>query len=118
MLALKFKSPELASNWKLVVDRVQEEAVAPSPTKEPSSSTTTSKVEEVEPQAVTLADFAKSQKAGKWSCEACLTTNPDTKVLCCSSSCSSSSCSSYTLSCSSSPPPDPVRGLRGRQARL
>ena len=80
VLALKFKNPELASNWKLVVDKVQEEAVAPSPTKEPSPAATAAKVEEVQAKGATLADFAKTQKAGKWTCDACLTTNPETKV--------------------------------------
>ena len=47
-----------------------------------ASSPVKPKTESSKPAPASLAAFAASQKSGKWTCDACLTTNPDVKIQC------------------------------------
>ena len=82
LFALRFKTCETASNFKAVVDKCQSEC-SDSPTKT-TAVQQGAKVEETKKASggSSLAQFAAAQKSGKWSCSACLTTNPDTALQC------------------------------------
>ena len=81
LLAVRFKTAELANDWKKVVDDCQAKLVE-SPVK--NTPKLESKVTEVKPTTggQTLAQFAASQKAGCWECDACLTRNDNSKIQC------------------------------------
>ena len=79
LLALRFKTCETAAAWKAVVDKVQAEASTETPKEEKKEQG--SKVEETG-KGVSLAQFASAQKAGKWECGACLTSNPEERIQC------------------------------------
>ena len=81
LFALRFKTCETASKWKAVVDKVQAE-VSTDSKKEEEGKEQGSKVEETAGKGVTLAQFASAQKAGKWECGACLTSNPKERIQC------------------------------------
>ena len=80
LFALRFKTAELANDWKKVVDDCQAKLVD-SPVKG-------SKVEETKPAASnktagnSLAQFAAAQKAASWECPACLTRNDNSRIQC------------------------------------
>ncbi len=89
LFALKFKTAEMAANWKKVVDTCKKELTE----KPPKAVAEGTKVEEVpvkngakktdESKAVgTLAQFAAAQKASSWECSGCLTRNDNTKIQC------------------------------------
>jgi E3 SUMO-protein ligase RanBP2 len=94
LFALKFKTAEMAGNWKSVVDQCQKElaAMPPSPKKsDETTSATGTKVEEIAAMTktaatggstTTLAQFAAAQKAGSWECASCLTRNDNAKIQC------------------------------------
>merc|ERR1719483_1781389 len=82
LFALKFKTTEMAKNWKKVVDDCQTN-VSESPTKAaPSSTTLEDKVETAKPKGSTLAQFAAAQKQSSWECNGCLTRNDNSKIQC------------------------------------
>merc|ERR1719342_406480 len=80
LFALRFKTAELANDWKKVVDDCQAKLVD-TPVKG-------SKVEETKPAASnktagnSLAQFAAAQKAASWECPACLTRNDNSRIQC------------------------------------
>ena len=82
LLAVKFKTAELANDWKKVVDDCQTKLVE-SPAK--SSSSLENKVSDVKTTgtgAQTLAQFAAAQKKSSWECPACLTRNDNSRIQC------------------------------------
>jgi len=87
LLALRFKTGETAAAWKAVVDKVQSEVNTATSTKVTDGSKGKeeqgSKVEEAgTSKGMTLAQFAASQKSGKWECPLCLTSNPESRIQC------------------------------------
>ena len=87
LLALRFKTGETAAAWKAVVDKVQSEVNTATSTKATDGSKGKeeqgSKVEEAgTSKGMTLAQFAASQKSGKWECPLCLTSNPESRIQC------------------------------------
>ena len=80
LFALRFKTCETAAAWKVVVDKVQSEASTETK-KEEANVKQGSKVEEAS-KGSSLAQFASAQKAGKWECGACLTSNPEARIQC------------------------------------
>ena len=80
LFALRFKTCETAAAWKVVVDKVQSEASTDTK-KEEAEVKQGSKVEEASKRS-SLAQFASAQKAGKWECGACLTSNPEARIQC------------------------------------
>ena len=86
MLAIRFKTAELANDWKKIVDKCKTELVE-SPVKPAAASKLeTEKVEDVKNKssggAMTLAQFAKNQKAASWECPLCLTRNDNSRIQC------------------------------------
>merc|ERR1719369_451880 len=80
LFALKFKTAEMAKNWKKVVDTCQADT-----TDSPVKSTSTAledKVETTTKSATTLAQFAAAQKQSSWECASCLTRNDNSKIQC------------------------------------
>ena len=86
LLAIRFKTAELANDWKKIVDKCKTELVE-SPVKPAAASKLeTEKVEDVKNKssggAMTLAQFAKNQKAASWECPLCLTRNDNSRIQC------------------------------------
>ena len=83
LLAVKFKTAELANDWKKVVDDCLTKLVE-SPVK--NTSKPENKVTEAKPakggQTQTLAQFAAAQKQSSWECPLCLTRNDNSKIQC------------------------------------
>ena len=80
LFAVRFKTADLANNWKKVVDDCKA-TLTDSPAKV-STEKLEDKVREVKPKTTTLAQFAASQKAGSWECPACLTRNDNSRIQC------------------------------------
>jgi len=90
VFGLRFKTAELANTWKSLVDGLQKE-LKENP---PAAATEGSAVEDVKPSTkavgdkkpdkkpVSLADFARAQKAANWECPLCLTRTDNAKLLC------------------------------------
>eukprot|EP00092_Neocalanus_flemingeri_P036782 GFUD01040043.1.p1 GENE.GFUD01040043.1~~GFUD01040043.1.p1 ORF type:complete len:2751 (-),score=928.30 GFUD01040043.1:212-8194(-) len=82
LFALKFKTTEMAKNWKKVVDDCQT-GITDSPAEAaPTSTTLEDKVKTAKPTGTTLAQFAAAQKQSSWECEGCLTRNDNSKIQC------------------------------------
>jgi len=81
LFALKFKTAEMAKNWKGVVDDCQTN-VSESPVKAATSTILEKKVESAKPAGTTLAQFAAAQKQSSWECNGCLTRNDNNKIQC------------------------------------
>ena len=80
LFALRFKTADLANDWKKIVDDCKANLTV-SPVKA-SGSKLEDKVTEVKPKPTTLAQFAAAQKAGSWECQFCLTRNDNSRIQC------------------------------------
>ena len=83
LFALRFKTAELANDWKDIVDDCQD-TLGDSPVKG-SGAKLEDKVQDAKPAAAaggTLAQFAAAQKAARWECQMCLTWNDNSKIMC------------------------------------
>ena len=80
LFALKFKTADLANEWKKIVDDCKAN-VSDSPVKA-APAKLEDKVAEVKPKPTTLAQFAAAQKAGSWECQFCLTRNENSRIQC------------------------------------
>ena len=80
LFALRFKTADLANDWKNIVDDCKANLTV-SPVKA-SGAKLEDKVTEVKPKPTTLAQFAAAQKAGSWECQFCLTRNDNSRIQC------------------------------------
>ena len=86
LLALKFKTPDLATNWIELIRECQNE-LKNKPAKTASQPETNGLPEatangESKAEPVSLAQFAAAQKASSWECSQCLVRNDSSKIQC------------------------------------
>ena len=81
VFGLRFKTPDLANSFKKIVDKCQEDLKNnPAPTTTPAKAADKATEKAASKGPVSLADFAKSQKAASWECELCLTRTDNSKI--------------------------------------
>ncbi|XP_077987463.1 E3 SUMO-protein ligase RanBP2-like [Glandiceps talaboti] len=80
MLAIKFKTPEQANEFKAKFEECQQMLLAV-PEKTISDETTPQKREDDKAKMISLADQFKPKK-GTWECQECLVSNPPDKTVC------------------------------------
>ena len=80
LLAVRFKTPELAQQWKKIVEDCQKKLAESPPVKSPTRQQ--SEVAEVAEVVPSLARFASEQKKESWECRDCLTRNQNSNLQC------------------------------------
>ena len=84
VFCLRFKTPEIAKNWKDVVEKAKEEVKdlkpeekTDEPKKEDTVKATTSTA-----APKSMAEIAAAQKASSWECQGCFSRNDNAKIQC------------------------------------